>query len=247
MSASSDNRRMRAPTDGSVSGGVASFRSSATASSPGLRSLRAPNERLERLRDAKPVGHRLGPGCRLDQGSLGRLRLRGGDIGDASDRFADRGAHVGLVLDLQPCDQRRKRSVDRGGRGVCFPPLCRLTDRVGRLDAELARRVSERGNDVGNQCGTLEAAERTNGSARRRLVAAVRPRTEDREIARQRRPAILGLQDGEACDPLLAVELEKDRTAERAEDRENCFFSEPLRSPRFLLRSHGRRWRVAAE
>ena len=65
------------------------------------------HQRLEAFRDAEPIGDRLGARRHLEQRPLRRFDLRRGRVRQAADRFADRGADVRVVFDLQPRDRAR--------------------------------------------------------------------------------------------------------------------------------------------
>ena len=102
-----------------------------------------PNERFEPFRDAEAIADRVAVRGQFEQRPLGTLDLARRRIRQTADRLADRRAHIGLGFDFQTRRERSRRRVDdRGGRGrLAFPSLRGLTDRGGRLGANLRQRM----------------------------------------------------------------------------------------------------------
>ncbi len=214
------------------------------------------DERFESLRDAEPIVNRVVARRGLDDRPLGGFELRRGLVGKAPNRGAQRFARVGVGLDLQPRRKRRDDRVDRGDRGrlVLLPALGSLTDRVGGFRAHFGQRVSQRGQDVGNERWALQPAQRADGDLRGLRIAAARSGANDGEIVRRRRAAVLGLQDRQPRRLRRRRADEKRRiTAENAKHAEQrngiphpslCALS-VLRGKTSL--DHSRKCRVAAE
>jgi hypothetical protein len=199
-----------------------------------------PNEAFETLRNAQAVGHRLRASRHLDQHALRAFHLRRVDVRKAAERIADRFAHVRFGFDFQARDKRARHRLDsRGGRGAepctltpgprtLFPSLRGLRHRIRRLSPDLGQRVAQQGHEIGNQRGTLEAADRANRDADGLRVATVQTGAQDREIARRLRAAIFRLQHGEPCRAwgsrlILRVSRRTEKTAENAKNAEKSF------------------------
>ena len=192
----------------------------------------------------------------LDQRPLRRLGLRRADVRQPADRLADRRADVGLGFDLQARGERRRAPR----RARTRPAPCRAFQPCAACPMALAAsaRISgsawrSDGQEVGNERGALEAAERAHGDADRLRVAAVEAGADDREIARRRRAAILGLEHGEPRRArrrgrlvLRAATTTKKKPQRTQSTQRNIFFA-MLRDLRGSFIVSCRRWRVAAE
>ena len=162
----------------------------------------AADERLEPFRDAEAIGDVVG--------SIGHLNERGFRLGgivgalvrQAADRFAQRRADTRPFFVVELADERRQYGAEigfaEGPRHRFVPALRGLADRVGGLGADLGKREPQCGNEVGDERGALEAADRADRENGRLRIAAADPGAQRQQIGGGRGAPLLGLKDREA-------------------------------------------------
>ncbi len=116
-------------------------------------------------------------------------------VRQAPQGLTDDGAHVRVGLDIEP---RIERTDDRIN-GACgwrrLPADGRLSERIRRFGAHFGQWMFQRWQNVRDEGGPLEAAERADGDERGVRVAAVDAGADDGQVARRGRAPIFRLQN----------------------------------------------------